>query len=330
MRFSGLIALFFLCFHSAALADEQLKERYKRPTAIPYPENNQYTPDREKLGKMLFFDPRLSRSGVMSCATCHNPSFAFGDGLPTGVGHAHQPLARRTPTVLNLAWATKLFWDGRANSLEEQALGPIDAEAEMNMGSQNAVDRLKKIEGYRELAGRAYPGEAFDEKLVGRAIATYERGVVSGKAPFDRWIEGDEGAIPDQAKNGFILFNTKAKCADCHSGWNFTDHSFQDIGIDDGDIGRGKILPLKSMQHAFKTPGLRNIDQRGPFMHNGQEETLEEVVDFYNRGGDAQRPSVSKSVTKLGLTEDEKRDIVTFLKTLTSEDKPTELPTLPR
>jgi cytochrome c peroxidase len=307
-----------------------MKERYRRPTSVPYPKDNAYTKEREQLGKMLFFDPRLSSSGVMSCATCHNPSFAYGDGLPVGVGHGHKSLARRTPTVLNLAWAPKLFWDGRAASLEEQALGPIASAAEMNMVLADVLERLKKIEGYQTLAARAYPGEEFNEKVIARAIATYERGIVSATAPFDRWIAGDETAISKEAKRGFVIFNTSGKCSDCHSGWNFTDHSFQDVGINDEDIGRAAVLPLKSMQHAFKTPGLRNVDQRGPYMHHGKEETLKDVIEFYDRGGDAKRPSVSASITSLGLSGRDKTDLEAFLHTLTSEDPAVELPVLPR
>jgi len=308
----------------------ELKKEYKRPKSIPYPEDNKYSKEREELGKMLFFEPRLSGSQVMSCATCHNPSFSWGDGLPKAVGHGHQILGRRTPTILNLAWAEKLMWDGRANGLEDQALGPIQAEGEMNLKLTTMIERLDVLQEYKDRFLKAYPGEPMNEKTVARAIATFERGIVSGKAPFDRWIDGDNKALTANEVNGFKLFNGKANCMACHSGWAFTDHSFQDVGIDDDDIGRAKQLPkMARMNHAFKTPTLRNVSHRRPYMHNGSEKTLESVVDFYNQGGKAKRTSVSENVRPLNLTPEEKSDLVAFLKTLTSKDASMTVPVLP-
>lgn len=308
----------------------KLKQDYKRPTEIPYLPDNAYSKEREILGKNLFFDPRLSGSNSISCATCHNPSFAWGDGLAKGVGHGHKQLGRRTPTILNLAWTEKMMWDGRFTHLEGQALGPIGSEAEMNMLVAELANKIKAVEGYRELFKAAYPNEEISNELIAKALAVYERGVVSGEAPFDKWISGDEKAITEEAKRGFALFNSKARCNACHSGWRFTDDSFHDIGIKDKDIGRGKYLKLKSQQHAFKTPGLRSITLRGPYMHNGQEKDLAAVIEFYNRGGDVKRASLSDSIKPLGLTASEKKDLEEFLKTLTGGDKPVELPVLPR
>ena len=308
----------------------KLMEAYERPTEIPYPDHNKYSKGRELLGKLLFFEPRLSGSQVMSCATCHNPLLGWEDGLPLAVGHGHKILGRKTPTAENLAWAGRLFWDGRAGSLEEQALGPIAAAGEMNMPLKGAVNSIKAIKGYKPLFEKAYPGEGISTKTIAKAIATYERGIVSGEAPFDRWLKGDSSAINASAKRGFRVFNGKGKCSSCHSGWSFTDHSFHDIGVKDRDLGRGKLLRLKSMQHAFKTPTLRNISQRAPYLHNGSEKTLEDMVDFYNSGGRAKRPSISSSVTQLNLTDAEKRGLVDFLKTLTSVDQLTNVSRLPQ
>ncbi|OYZ22960.1 MAG: hypothetical protein B7Y39_06830 [Bdellovibrio sp. 28-41-41] len=316
---------------SSDLSD--LKAKYARPKSIPYLDDNKYTEEREILGKNLFFDPRLSGSNSISCSTCHNPSFAWGDGLAKGVGHGHKVLGRKSPTVLNLAWTEKLMWDGRFNWLEGQALGPIGSEAEMNMkmeGPGGLVEKIKGIAGYRELFAKAYPGEELKLELIAKAIAVYERGIISGEAPFDRWINGDEKAISDIAKQGFQIFNGKANCVACHSGWSFTDGSFHDIGVKDNDIGRGKFLKLKSQQHAFKTPGLRNITLRGPYMHGGNEKSLEDVVEFYNRGGNVKRESLSASIKPLNLSADEKKALVAFMSTLTSKDKPVDLPILPR
>jgi len=309
---------------------KELKKAYMRPAKIPYMPDNEYTKERELLGKNLFFDPRLSGSNAISCASCHNPSFAWGDGLPKGVGHGHKELGRKTPTILNLAWTEKMMWDGRLSHLEGQALGPIGSEAEMNMVMDNLAKKVADISGYKALFEKAYPKQEITNDLIAKALAVYERGVVSGKAPFDQWIEGNEAAITDEAKKGFVLFNTKANCAACHSGWRFTDDSFQDIGVKDGDIGRGKFLKMSSQQHAFKTPGLRNVTHRGPYMHAGSEKTLSDVVEFYNRGGDAKRESQASTVKPLGLSDEEKKQLVTFLESLTSKDKPVELPVLPR
>jgi cytochrome c peroxidase len=241
-----------------------------------------------------------------------------------------KPLNRRTPTILNTAWADLLFWDGRADDLEEQALSPISAPDEMNQPLDKMIGTVGGIEGYKALFARAYPGEPVNEKTVARAIATFERSVVSGIAPFDRWVSGDERAISGGAKRGFDLFNGKATCAKCHSGWNFTDNGFHDIGIEGSDRGRGLRLPLAAMQFAFKTPTLRNADQRAPFMHDGSEQRLEDVVEYYDRGGNVKRPSLAPEIVPLHLSTREKRDLVDFLRTLTSVEKPTEVPLFPR
>jgi cytochrome c peroxidase len=251
--------------------------------------------------------------------------------LPKGVGHGSKEVGRRTPTILNMAWGALYFWDGRAESLEEQALGPIAAPGEMNLPLDRMVAKVKSIPGYKPMFEAAYPGEGISEKVVGKAIATFERTVVSGTAPFDKWIAGDESAISESAKHGFDLFNTKANCAKCHTGWNFTDDGFHDIGMADADIGRGKHLPqLESMQHAFKTPTLRNARGRAPYLHDGSEKTIEDVVAYYNAGPKVSRPSVSPEIKPLQLTRSEIADLSDFLDTLTSQDKPVAIPVLPR
>lgn len=309
---------------------DELKKAYRRPTAIPFPTDNAWTRDREALGRTLFFDPRLSSSNVISCGSCHNPSFSWGDALPKGVGHGQKPVGRRTPTILNLAWTELLFWDGRAPSLEAQALGPIEAGGEMNMPLDELMPKLQEIPGYRRMFEMAYPGEGITKATVGKAIATFERTVVSGVAPFDDWIAGREDALSESAKRGFAVFNGKARCSVCHSGWNFTDGSFHDIGLPSTDPGRGKLLPqIARMQHAFKTPTLRNVDHRGPYMHDGSVRTLQEVIDLYDTGG-VVRPSRSAEIRPLKLTAAEKADLLAFMKTLTSVDPAVPLPVLPR
>ena len=311
-----------------SLAD--LKAQYRRPKEIPFPEENPYSEAKARLGKILYFDPRLSRSNLISCGSCHNPSFAWGDGLPKGVGENMKTLGRRSPTILNAAWGEVFMWDGRFETLEEQALGPIEAEVEMNMPLDNLLEKLRKIREYRRHFKDAFGSTKITADRIAKAIATFERTVVSGQAPFDRWIEGDEGAISLAAKRGFQLFNGKARCSACHSSWRFTDDSFHDIGLPDDDIGRGKQLPnIVKMQHAFKTPGLRNIDRRGPYMHDGSVPTLMAVIEHYNKGG-KKRASLSDEMKPLRLTRRQKRDLLAFMLTLTSEDPTVTYAQLPR
>jgi cytochrome c peroxidase len=309
---------------------EELKALYRRPETIPFPKDNPYTVEKAALGKKLYFDTRLSAANLLSCASCHSPAYGWGDGQPKGVGHNMKQLGRRSPTIVNAAFGQIFMWDGRAGSLEEQALGPIRADVEMNLPIEQLLEKLNGIPEYAPLFKAVFPKEGMTPDTIAKAIATYERTVVSGRAPFDKWIEGDTKAISEEAKRGFVLFNTKAGCNECHSGWNFTDDSFHDIGLASADIGRGKQLPtVVKMQHAFKTPGLREIARRGPYMHDGSIPTLEAVMDHYNEGG-IKRPSLSELMKPLALTKQESADLVAFMKTLTSDMDPTTVPVLPR
>lgn len=198
------------------------------------------------------------------------------------------------------------------------------------MPIEKMLTKLQQIRGYKPLFEKAYPGEGITGEVVGKAIATFERTVVSGKAPFDAWVEGHEEAIPESAKRGFELFNTKALCVQCHVGWNFTDDGFHDIGVAGEDVGRGKVLPeIAAVRHAFKTPTLRNVAHRRPYLHDGSESTLEEVMRFYNQGGKAKRESLDINVKPLNLTDSEIRDLCDFMTTLTSEDPSVSIPVLP-
>jgi len=308
----------------------KLKAEYRRPNTIPFPKENPYTATKAALGKKLYFDTRLSAANVLSCASCHSPGYAWGDGQPRGVGHGMKQLGRRSPSIVNAAFGQIFMWDGRAASLEEQALGPIKTDVEMNLPVDQLIERLKAIPEYGPLFQAAFPGGGISPDNIAKAIATYERTVVSGRAPFDAWIEGDEQAISAEAKRGFALFNTKGACTQCHSGWNFTDDSFHDIGLPDADIGRAKILPgVLKMEHAFKTPGLREISRRAPYMHDGSVPTLEAVMDHYRDGG-VDRPSRSAQMKPIALSKQEQADIIAFMRTLTSEIDPTTIPSLPR
>lgn len=311
-------------------AQEDPRARFRRPERIPYPKQNRYSKAKYDLGKTLFFDPRLSKSGMMSCASCHNPSLSWTDGLPKAVGHGHKELARKAPTILNAAWGKTFFWDGRAATLEEQALGPIQSPDEMNMPLPELVKKIQSIAEYEPLFKKAFPKETFSEALVAKAIATFERTIVSDIAPFDVWVAGDESAISESAKRGFTLFNGKAACVRCHTGWNFTNGQFADVGLVTDDKGRGIIAGDTDVDFAFKTPTLRNISRRAPYMHDGSLADLATVIDNYDRGGRVQREGTKLFLKPLGLTDEEKQDLIAFLETLTSQDEVISMPALPR
>lgn len=326
-RFWVLPALVLLITVLPALSD--IKERFRRPLNIPFPQDRPYDPQIATLGKMLYFDPRISGAQNMSCASCHNPSFGWETPVDGAVGAMNTRLNRHAPTVLNQAWVNPYFWDGRATTLEEQAVGPITAEVEMNATFEEVVARLGQVEGYKSWFERLFPGEGISQNTITQAIATYERTVVSGWAPFDRWIEGNSTAISESAQRGFELFIGDAKCVACHTGWNFTDNLFHDIGLPTSDIGRAEFEPNDvSARHAFKTPGLRNISLRAPFMHNGSLARMEEVLVHYSTGG-LQRPSLSPLMVDFALTEQNITDLIAFLDTLTEEVTEVPTPVLP-
>lgn len=308
---------------------EEIKLKYHRPTEIPFPDDNPYSQAKAELGKTLFFDRRLSADNTISCATCHSPSYGWEDGRDKAVGHAAAVGGRHTPTILNLAYGELLMWDGRFSSLEEQVFGPLTAGVEMNIDPDVALARVAESPAYTEAFDEAFPGEGLSRDTFAKAIATFERTIISNEAPFDRWIAGDESAISAEAKRGFALFNGKANCDVCHSGWRFTDDGFHDIGVPSDDLGRGGVIPgIPVLEHAFKTPTLRNIAERAPYTHNGSIPTLRGVVEFYNDGF-VERESLDFNMSKLGLTDQEIDDLVAFLMTLSSEDDPISLPVIP-
>jgi cytochrome c peroxidase len=309
--------------HAETLSD------YKRPLNIPFDGVAEYSPQLATLGKMLFFDPRLSGAKNMTCASCHNPSFGYESPVAGSVGAQNTTLGRNSPTVLNMAWVSPNFWDGRAATLEEQAAGPITADVEMNGKFHTIVADLKDVQDYVTWFEEVFPGEGITKDNILTALATYERTVVTGWSPFDRWVDGDQAAVSESAKRGFDLFVGKAMCSGCHTGWNFTDNQFHDIGLWTQDEGRGVLEPGNPQaKHAFKTPGLRNTAYRAPFMHNGSLATLEQVILHYESGG-VKRPSLSPLMKPLKLTDQEREDLIAFLHTLTADQQEASLPTLP-
>lgn len=305
---------------------------WQRPRSVPAPTDNQVTPLRVELGRALFFDPRLSAKGVMSCASCHNPALGWTDGRATAVGHNMKILGRATPTIVNAAFNPLQMWDGRKPSLEAQALGPFESPDEQNLPLQDLEARVRAIPGYVTLFEQAYPGEAVTSATIAKAIASFERTIVSEDAAFDRWRAGDANAISPGARRGFEVFNGRAGCALCHQGFNFTDNGFHNIGLRDGgevaDVGRFAHKKVAVLKGAFKTPTLRDIALTAPYMHNGAYSTLEEVVGHYVRGGDV-RDNLSHNIHPLDLSDAEKHDLVEFMRSLTSAPRVVNVPSLP-
>ncbi|MFQ5509058.1 MAG: cytochrome-c peroxidase [Leptospirillia bacterium] len=293
---------------------------------VSYPADNAYSPAKAELGKKLFFDPRLSGSNIMSCATCHNPAMGWADGQPVGIGHEMRKLGRNSPTIINSAYNKTQFWDGRAANLEEQAKGPIFSSAEMHEQDEAELMReLKAVPYYVREFERVFPGEGISVDTVAKAIATYEREIVSSDSAFDRFQHGDATAMSESAQRGWDIFKGRGRCLSCHSGPNFTDDRFHDIGVDDGDEGRIAVTGKKRDRFKFKTPTLRDVTRTAPYMHNGQDATLMDVMRFYNRGGDR----AGSELSPLGLSETEMADVVAFMQALTGPDIVVTLPQLP-
>lgn len=303
----------------------------KPPLGLPevyWPEENEYTPEKRELGWLLYFDPRLSTDKTVSCASCHSPAKAFADGAAFSTGIKGQKGGRSAPTVINRAYSTLQFWDGRAATLEEQAKGPIanpiemTAEKDASAAHRACVECLRGIPGYVKRFDKVFGTKEFTIDHVAQAIATFERTVLSGNAPFDKYKAGDKKAMSESQVRGMEVFFKRAECDRCHIGFNFTDGSYENIGIgmDKSNPDLGRFLVTKKEEHkgAFKTPTLREIEHTGPYMHDGSLKTLEDVVEHYNKGG-IKNPWLSKQMKDLKLTPQEKTDLVAFMKALSGE-----------
>jgi cytochrome c peroxidase len=295
---------------------------------INWPEDNLYTPEKRELGWLLYFDPRLSSDASVSCASCHAPEKAFTDRAPFATGIKGQKGGRSAPTVINRAYSTAQFWDGRAASLEEQAKGPIANPIEMTKekdaaaAHQACVECLRAIPGYVERFEKVFGTREFTIDHVAQAIATFERTVLSGNAPFDRYKAGDKSAMSEEQVRGMKVFFNKAQCDRCHIGFNFTDGSYENIGIGMDkpmpDLGRYLVTKKDEQKGAFKTPTLREIEHTAPYMHDGSLKTLEEVVEHYDKGG-IKNPWLNSRMVPLKLTPEDKKDLVSFLRALSGE-----------
>ncbi|GAB4388682.1 MAG: cytochrome c peroxidase [Thermodesulfovibrionales bacterium] len=322
---------------------------------VPVPESNPQTPAKVELGKKLFFDRRLSGDGTMSCATCHDPEKAFTDGLDISLHYPTTRNWRNAPTLINVAFATHLFHDGRVETLEDQALFPIMSAFEMNQNLDYLEEELRSVPEYREAFREVFGGDVTRER-VAMALAAFQRDLVSLDSPLDRYLKGEEGALSPAARRGLEIFRGKGKCTECHFGVNLSDGGFHNMGVPenpeyaddpriaatrrfvakvyhyedyrnlDEDPGRYLITKDKADWKAFKTPTLRDVARTAPYMHNGIFPTLEAVIDFYDSGGG----KGNAEVKPLGLSAEEKKDLKAFLEEgLTGKDIIIKYPEVP-
>jgi cytochrome c peroxidase len=295
-------------------------------------------PARVRLGRWLFYDVRLSANRTVSCASCHRPSHAFSEPSPVSTGINASRGTRKTPSIVNLAARTVLpdvpddraqlfFWDGRATSLESQVLAPIANAKEMGLGHEAMIERFSAIAGYRPYFREAFGSDVITRERVAAALADYVRTRMSGNAPYDRWAYGGDGrALSEQAQRGSELFFFTARCAVCHAGFNFSDGRFHNLGVGwdatsqtFADEGRALVTSHERDRGAFKTPGLREVSKRAPYMHDGSLATLRDVVEFYNRGGVANPWRSGRLRGPVTLTPSQVDDLVAFLQSLDGE-----------
>jgi cytochrome c peroxidase len=284
------------------------------------------TPERVRLGRWLFFDPRLSADNTISCATCHHPEDGFSEPTPVSTGIRGQKGTRKAPTFVNAAWrlSDAFFWDGRAGSLEAQALGPIANPIEMGNTHEAMVRTLSGVRSYRRYFEQAFGAGEITKERVARAIADYERVCMSGDSRWDRWRKHhDEAAVPEEVKKGHELFFGRAGCSQCHVGENFTDDRFHNLGVGwnartgtFSDQGRYAVTKIAADRGAFKTPTLRDVAKHAPYMHDGSLATLADVMEHYRKGG-TRNPHLDPKMKPVALTPAESDALVKFMQALT-------------
>jgi cytochrome c peroxidase len=292
------------------------------------PEDNPLTAEKIALGKQVFWDTRWSRNGTVACVSCHDPKHGWGDPRQFSIRFDGKPTPRHSPTLVNRLFSDQQQWAGTRTSLEDQALKASDQNPEL------LVKNLGAIPAYQEQFRKIF-GTDLNAEGVAKAIAAYERTILSGNSPYDRFVAGDHSALAPAAQRGLVLFEGKARCVTCHAGFNFADESFHNLGVgmdrEDPDLGRYGVTKNEADKGAFKTPTLRDVAGRGPYMHDGSLKSLEEVIAFYNQGGQ-KNPWLSKAIQPLHLTADEQADLVVFLQSLTGEigTEVSSAPQLPR
>ena len=287
---------------------------------LPVPADNPLTPAKVALGERLFFEPLLSADEKLSCSSCHKPQHVFSDTVAVSPGVYGRRGTRNAPSIVNAAYGESFFWDGRAATLEDQALHPIQASNEMDMSLDSVLQRLRTKPEYRERFASAFPDGEVSAPNLARAIASYVRTLRSGDSPFDRFFAGDSNALSTEDRDGFRLFVGRARCSLCHAGPTLTDQSFHNTGVAwrDGmlaDSGRAAVTGRRDALGAFKTPSLRNVARTAPYMHDGSVATLEQVVEFYNDGGNP-NPYQASDIRPLNLNASERSALLAFLRSL--------------
>jgi cytochrome c peroxidase len=299
-----------------SVSDIPLGLAVKRAT----PADNPLTEAKVRLGRKLFFDPILSVDGKIACASCHQPDHGFASSTPVAIGAGARQGRRNAPSLLNRAYGSAFFWDGRAATLEEQALHPIASPQEMGHTVPEAVKRLQASKDYVALFQAAFPDGVTSANLA-RALASFERVLFLGNTPVDRFRAGELQALNESARHGLWLYESRAQCWRCHSGANFSDEGFHNTGVSWGrspaDLGRYEITRREADRGRFKTPTLRGLIATAPYMHDGSLATLDQVVDFYNRGG-GKNPNLDPALAPLGLSKTDAADLVAFLKALSA------------
>ncbi|MEL6109934.1 MAG: cytochrome c peroxidase [Planctomycetota bacterium] len=342
-----LLAILTTAFLAAELGRRSKTERLlasrapvvvKTPLGLPtfsVPSDNPLTQGKVALGKQLFFDKRLSVDDSVSCASCHDPSLGWSDGRVVSMGVGGQPSSRNSPGIFNGAFGHFFFWDGRSNSLEEQSVQPITNSQEMGFTSlTQAAAKLNEIEGYRDQFSLVFDDGVTAQNLKS-AITAFERTLVAGNSPFDRYNAGDKTSMSESAIRGMKVFFHEGHCSACHSGPLLSDGGFHNLGVGmrgpSVDPGRISVTNRRGDRGSFKTPSLRDVSRTAPYMHDGSLRSLEDVIDFYDRGG-VQNPQLDEEIYALELTDQQKRDLAQFLQEgLTSSSYPMMAPpTLPR
>jgi cytochrome c peroxidase len=347
------LAVFVLC--SMTLVSIAFAGHLEPFRSVPVPKKNPQTAEKIELGKKLFFDRRLSGDGTMSCATCHMPELAFTDGQDISLSYPTTKNWRNSPTLINVAFYRYLFHDGRVKTLEDQALFPMMSAFEMNKNLDYLEEQIRVVPEYVEAFKQVFQGDVTRERIA-MAIAAFERTLVSRNAPLDKYLEGHRDALSETARKGFEIFKGKGKCADCHHGVNLSDDKFYPLHVPENpellndprvtatmrfvakvyhykdyrnlteDPGRYLITKNKKDWKAFRTPTLREIAKTAPYMHNGVFQTLDDVIEFFNKGGG----KGNRVLKPLGLTEKEKNSLKTFLvEALAGEEIAIKYPAIP-
>lgn len=327
-----MVPLAVLLYQSGLFAQGQFFANGLLPP-VPIPIDNPQTDAKINLGKQLYFDKRLSRDNSVACVSCHRPDAGWADTGPTSEGVGHKRGGRNSPSVLNSGYFVPQFWDGRALHLEKQAVGPVQNPLEMDLTPAEVEERLNGIPGYVQ-AFQAVFGSKPTLELTAKAIAAFERTVVSTNSPYDKYLQGEPGAMDKAAVRGMKLFNGKGHCSACHSGPVFSDQRYHNLGIGyrDGkyaDVGRYAVTKDAADMGAFRTPGLRSVALTPPYLHDGSEKTPEAVIELYDRGS-VPNPNLDPLMLPLHLTAREKADLAEFLKALTGEPIQVTLPELPQ